>query len=261
MAVQYPEAPAGRTAGSIHSVQIQAWKITNLSPNVTSDPVAHLFPPIAPTYASRSRLPSRQILKQLHTTTQRRNVHLIFVFRYSRTAAKDHDQDHVREALAMASHINGRGIVNAVNVSVVCGRNIKGCFVPSFANHMDTELEFAAQPIVAARRSVDSLRRLVGGASRAAELTLTIKAHIINVAKEGPCPVIVSMGTNAISHHWGHFSLLHQQLEAEYGPINIWLRLSSEEAFGAREEVNRVMFRATRNGYYWLLCLYGHCRS
>ncbi|KAH0294161.1 hypothetical protein M436DRAFT_81936 [Aureobasidium namibiae CBS 147.97] len=142
MAVRYPEASAGRTAGSIHSVQIQAWKFTELPSNETSDPAAHLFPPIAPAYASRSQLPSPQLLKQLYAaTTQRRKVHLTFIFRHSQSATKLHDQDHVREALALASHINGRGSVTVVSVSVIYGKYIKGCFAPSFGNDMETELE------------------------------------------------------------------------------------------------------------------------
>ena len=158
-----------------------------------SDP--HLFPPISPSYASQDRLPPLRKLKQLYATTQRRKVHLIFVFRHSRgsSATKDHGQQHLRDASAMACHVNNSGIADVATISVICARNLKGCFLPSFSNDMETELNFAAQSVVAARRSSKSLGSLLSEASRAAEFTMRIKSHIISAVMEELRPVLVSM--------------------------------------------------------------------
>lgn len=246
MTVQYPEVCVGHVSGSIYSRQAVAWKMTELPSNVASpDPDTCLFPSLVAAYhASPDQLPPLDELKQLYVKCKRRKrrrVHLIFIFRHSRGASRDHEQQHMREALAIALSIKARGTDEVVSIYIICARNVKGCWVPSFANDMETELAFVAQSIVAARRSSKSIGRLVEETSLAAEFTLRIKSHIIGAVVEGVCPFLVSMGTNAISHHWGRFSLLFQQLEATYGPIDIWLRISKEEALSSRKEVNRVM--------------------
>jgi len=225
-------------ADFIHSIQIMVWKVPDFSPNAVSDPAVYLSPLFAAAYASRDQLPPLNKLKQLYAKCNRRRIHLIFIYRHSKAVSKDHDGGHIRESLAIVTHINACGVDEVVSISIICGRNIKGCFVPSFANDIKVELNLVAQFIAAARRSSESVGGVLSQASRASEFTIRIKSHIIGAVVEGVRPVLVSIGTHAMSHNWDRFSLLFRQLESTYGQIDIWLRMSADEAFGGRRGIS-----------------------
>lgn len=162
MSVQYPVACAGHVSGSILSRQVVAWKVIEIPSHAAPlpDPNMCLFPSLAAAYHDDSpdQLPPLDELKQLYLKRTHRKIHLIFIFRHSRGATKDHEQTHMREALATASYINASGTVEVVSFSMICARNLRGCWIPSFANDIETELAFVAQSIVAARRSSKVVR-------------------------------------------------------------------------------------------------------
>jgi hypothetical protein len=78
-------------------------------------------------------------------------------------------------------------------------------------------------------------------ASRDAEFTMRTKTQKVDAIMKGRRPVLISMGANALSHNWERFSLFNGLFEDGYGSLDMWLRLSPEEARGQRSEVSRLM--------------------
>ena len=214
-----------------------------LGMNVT-DIAALLSPSAFGTSSSVSTLgqehPLPSVLKRLYTETTT-HAHLIFIFRHSSDAANHYDREHVSDALQTASHIHTSGIAKVASMSMICARQMKGCFLPSFAHEVETELELVENSLVPGSRSASSLAGLMQQASRAAEFTMRIKTQIVDAIMKGRRPVLISMGANALSHNWERFSLFHGLFEDAYGSLDMWLRLSPEEARGQRSEVSRVM--------------------
>ena len=75
-----------------------------------------------------------------------------------------------------------------------------------------------------------------------------LKAHIIQATMEGLHPVVVSMGTNALSHKWARFSLFQKQFQDTYGSLSSWLRITLSEGTGVRLEDNRALCPQAVNG-------------
>ncbi|KAH0359095.1 hypothetical protein KCU65_g10127, partial [Aureobasidium melanogenum] len=83
------------------------------------------------------------------------------------------------------------------------------------------------------------------------------KSQIIYSIMQGLCPVLVPMSVNAMSQHWERLCLYTYQFNIEYGPLNVWLRISQEEA----EDVGKYtstgsLSSTTRQWTYWLLYPY-----
>jgi len=218
MAVQLPEISARCLPGSIYSSRVLAWKIPNFVPNaMVRDPSMYLFPYISGvSIGSRSQagLPSQERLKEMYSiATKSETTHLIFVFRHSGRAPKDHQLKHMRDAMVTASRIHSSGTAKVASISIICGKTIQGCFVPSFGHDIDTEVRLASQSVVSARRDAESMSHFLSRAARASEFTIRIKSRMIDAIVAGHCPVIVSMGTNALSHSWDKSFLFHREFE------------------------------------------------
>jgi hypothetical protein len=97
---------------------------------------------------------------------------------------------------------------------------------------------------------MSNLNGIIFEAHRASEFTLRIKSQIIRSVMEGCCPVVVSMGTNALSHNWGRFSLFQREFEAAYRPLSIFIRISVSEAKGPQEETSRVICLETIDWHF-----------
>jgi hypothetical protein len=223
MTVQYPESTARqeiiRVAGSVRSAGILAWKIPAFTPGMTEgNPKTLLSPSLSdpqPTDNVCHQPPPTSTLKEMYNSTIKQNkVHLIFVYRHSGEATEDHEHEHIHDAIKTASDDHASGIANVVSISAVCGRNVKGPFSPSFSHDLETELELICQSVECTRRSTQQLKAFLFEGDRAAEPSTRIKAQIIRAVMEGCRPVVVSIGTNAMSHDWCRLSLFLQ----EYGP-------------------------------------------
>jgi hypothetical protein len=146
----------------------------------------------------------------------------------------------MRDAIRTASYLHNAGIVDVASISVICGWHLQGCFLPSFGHDLEKERRLASLSMVPACRTIDTLYAYLSEAHRAAEFTIRIKSQIIRAIMEGCCPVVVSMGTNAMSHNWSRFSLFHHEFEATYGPLNIWIHITASEGMGSRQETSKV---------------------
>jgi hypothetical protein len=111
-----------------------------------------------------------------------------------------------------ASYIHNSKTANVVSVAVVCGRGIKGCLLPSFSHDMDIKLDLATQSFAPGLCQVITLADLIYQATNAAEFTLRIRGQKIHSIMNGHRPVVVSMGTNVISHKWSRLHLFRKEL-------------------------------------------------
>jgi hypothetical protein len=242
--VCYPEWTGGRVAGSINYLTIMGWCMIPFTPNTPIDNAASFLSPliygIAPAEQERDP-PSSKVLRKryAHASTQT-GVHLIFVYRHSREAPDDHERDHMFDMMQTASYIHNSQTANVVSVAVVCGRGIKGCFLPSFSYNTETEVDLASQSFAPGPRQATTLRDLMHQSTTAAEFTLRIKGQIIHSTMNGYRPVIVSMGTNAMSHNWTRLHLFHKELRDAYGDIDMWMRITFSEGRGDRDDTSRI---------------------
>ena len=110
------------------------------------------------------------------------------------------NQKHVSPA-TMSSRIHETGVADVMSISAVCGIHIQGFSVPSFGHDLETERRLIGPSLISSRRSEASVREFTSMTSRAAEFTIRIKSQIIRAIMEGRCPILVCMGTNAMSHN------------------------------------------------------------
>jgi hypothetical protein len=61
-------------------------------------------------------------------------------------------------------------------------------------------------------------------------------------------PVVISMGTNAISHNWSGLHLLHKELRHAYGDIDMWTRITFSEGRDGRDDTSRIMYPKNISG-------------
>jgi len=178
--------------GSIHNVRIQAWKVTNLSSNVTSDPAAHLFPPIAPTYAS----PDAQAIIHHNSAPQRPSDLRLSTQLNSRKGPR--------------SRSYPRGISN--NIAHQWSRHRQRCHC---LGRIWQEYQGLLSSILYKRHgdrvgvccsvhsSCSSLYRLTR-TPHGRSIPCSGVHHedqIVSAVTVGVCSVLVSMGANALSHH------------------------------------------------------------
>lgn len=195
MAVQFPEITAGSVAGCAHHINVTLWKIPSFTANMrVNNPTAYLLPSVTGTssiaHSQQFEAPLPHVLRRLYPAMEDQcDVQLITIFRHSQIATKDHDRDHMSEATRAASQIHRSGIARVAGVSIVCAGNVKGCFVPSFANHLDTEVGLAARSLTTGSRNPITLRELGHEADRASEITLRVKSQIIGAIMEKRRPV------------------------------------------------------------------------
>jgi len=246
MAFQLPEISARCLPGSIYSSRVLAWKIPNFVPNaMVRDPSMYLFPSISGASTGlhpQAGLPSQERLEEMYSIAAKsETTHLIFVFRHGGIPSKNHELKHVREVMATVSRTHSSGIAKIASISIICGKWIQGCFVPSFDHDIDTEVRPASKLVVSARRPAKSITEFLSRAVRASEFTIRIKSRMIDAIVAGHCPVVVSMDSSVLSHNWDRFSLLCEEFEDTEAPLFIWLRLSDNEAWGIREEENSVL--------------------
>jgi len=227
MAVQFPATTAGSVAGCTHHNSVTLWKLPSFTANMrVNNPTAYLSPSVTGTssiaHGQQFEPPLPHVLRRLYSAMEDQgDVQLITIFRHSQIATKDHDRDHMSETIRAASQIHRSVIACVAGVSIVCARDVKGCFVPSFANHLDTVVGLAAHSLTTGSRNLIASRELGHEAERASEFTLQVKSQIVGAIMEGRRPVLISMGAHAFSRNWDRFSLSPQHHEAAYGPLSI----------------------------------------
>jgi hypothetical protein len=165
------------------------------------------------------------------------------------------------DATITASTVHNAGIADIASIAVLYDSGIQGCFLPSFGHDLETECTLASSSLVPSRRCKPTLWEPKSETTRAAEFTARIKKQIIRAIMEGCCPIVVSMGVNAMTHNWARVSLFHREFEATYGPLNMWLHISAEEDSGSRQETSRVLCPEAIDGVFiWDLHVDGYHR-
>lgn len=187
--------------------------------------------------------PLYEILRTTHVlSTILQEDHLIFIFRHSTNNTKsDHLQEHIVLAIKIALVLHSSGRARVRSIAVICNRRCRGCFMPSFAEGPDLEARLVKGYIPAGSRTHTQLKQLFTWGPTAFYATRRIKDQILYAKIHGRRPVLVSMGFNAISHSWERLSAFAEMYEAQYGHLDIWMRITGGEAKGGREETSQTI--------------------
>jgi hypothetical protein len=127
------------------------------------------------------------------------------------------------KATQTASHIHSSRIADVASISVLCARDMKGCFLPSFCHDIGTETKLVVPSVESNRRITARLKELLSQGDRAAEPTIRIKIQIVRAIMEGCRPFMVSMRSNVVSSQLGSLSLFFHEFHAMYESFHLIL--------------------------------------
>lgn len=176
-----------------------------------------------------SRLPPLDTLKEIYTDviSKSKQVHLIFVFRHSDwSTSANHPDKHFADALQLASDLCLSGQADVDSMSIICGRNVQGCYTSSFAHDMTTEAHLAAPSLVPARRTSSQLHETINAGGFALDFALRIKSRIIHTIMQGLRSVVVSIGANCGLPQPEQIFFVDAGFDGTYGPLGVCLRIS-----------------------------------
>jgi hypothetical protein len=112
------------------------------------------------------------------------------------------------------------------------------------------ELHLVARSLAAGRRSERTLNQTMFDSDNALELIQRVRAQIVDAVMEDRCPVVISMGVNALSHNSERLCLFMEEFTAECGALNVWLRMPKLEIEGIRSDTSAIMCpTSVRKGY------------
>jgi len=114
--------------------------------------------------------------------------------------------------------------------AIVASYTTRSRTVPSFAADMATKMRFLREDRPFHEENftgtVGSIPNLCYNAART---TLNITNQLLNAKMHGQRPLLVSMGTNALSSNWGRFAAWIIRYHDQYGVLDILVRITSDE--------------------------------
>ncbi|KAH0016132.1 hypothetical protein KCU78_g7955, partial [Aureobasidium melanogenum] len=231
--ISHPDATLSDRDGSIITTTVVLLTIPNFAPHmVIPDPYKNLTPStFGP--ARPSIIPTRAKLRRTCTAAiAQPKIHLNFIERHDEDAYKYHFESHLNSAILTATELHLSGRASVQSITVVCSEHLPSCFLPSFAHDLDVECQLVSRCLAGGQRSASTLEktqtqpwRQPFGSSPRSSIQIM----------QGLCPVLVAMGVNAMYQDWERLCLYMYKFNIEYGPLDVWLRISQEEA----EEMGR----------------------